>query len=286
MEISDGRVGIAFTEYLDVFQPGPRPGPLVYTQSPSGRSARTDSADPGARDAGVHALAFSDGRPRVIYRRNYDDPTLVESVADASYAFGPPAVVLTDGAPLQGSVITTGAGGHQAVLYVQGDIFTDDRVFAGTRAPGNSFEVQQLGKEGDEDGVAHTGAPAVAPNGVAFVGWAGPAKPATFSGSLSLPGKPFAKPRAIASTSYDAGAPDVDVNSGGTAALTWEDGRRIRVAFQMRDGRVTGPARLANLAGVEPISIDRPAAAIDDRGRVVVLYRVGNDVVARRAMAP
>jgi hypothetical protein len=60
----------------------------------------------------------------------------------------------------------------------------------------------------------------------------------------------------------------------------------MQVAFLTPGRRVHGPQRVGDREDVEPISVDPPSVAIDDRGRAVVLYVVGEELFARRALAP
>ena len=290
MRIDAGRVGIAYRETADFHGDGSaRRGLLVRTHSPSGRKRRVDEVAGADGAYNISGLSFVGGRPRLIYRRSLNDPVLVESEANASYEFSEAGVVVHDSAPLIGPRIATGAGGHQAIAWTldrENFLDEDERVFAGTRRPGQPFDVREVGRAAS--GVNSPGV-AVARDGDAVATWAGSGRRFTVLGAGSLGGGPFGAVRTF-ETGIRQTQPETlaDVNSSGTGIVTWErdDDDAIRVGFLTRAGRVRGVQTVGDRQDAEPISVDPPEGAIDDRGRAVVLYVAGNRLMARRALAP
>jgi hypothetical protein len=283
--IERGRVGIAYRESPDIGGSA-REGLLVLTQPSHARKRRVDTVEGAGPASRVLALAFVRGLPRLVLRRAYDDPSLVESAASSRYEFRETGVLARDVDPAEGPRIATAPGGHQAIAYTLETAPDVERVFAGTRAPGRRFRIRPAGPPGEVP--VGTPAVAVARNGSAIVSWTGPGYPPTLFGATSLGGGPFSAPRTVApkarNTSPD---PQVDVNSRGTGVVAWERGdATIQVGFVTRARRVRDVAQVASPRRRGPYSDDAPDVAVDDRGRAVVVYVSGDQVLARRAIAP
>ncbi|HEX8064929.1 MAG TPA: hypothetical protein VF520_00230 [Thermoleophilaceae bacterium] len=280
---------------------------IAYTDGPSNKRLYARSAPPSgdlgppiriAANATAHAVWYAGTRPYVAYTQPSEEHRMLRERRIGARGRSRVIANLPKNAGIH---VDTASNGVQAAVWSSGDGHgTKEPLLAAVRRPGGVFQPQQL----DFRVQPQVLDVAVAPSGAALVGWAEWNEATTEDGESDTPeywpsgrivtayrspGGAFGEPRAFRPDSEPALIEflEMDINSRGQAALTWEGTRfygiqhRLFAAVQAR-GEQPHVRPLTELDEPPGRRTEGGSIAIDEQSRTAVDWTTGKRIRAMR----